>query len=271
MLHLLRSELFRLRKRSQSWILILIGVILVGLFYSAFLIAALALSGEDQRDVKEALRLPDVQQNGMSIAVLFGSILLSIMAAGLIGSEYSWNTIRPLLARATSRVSLLTAKWITLIVYTIVLTVLVVTVAPVVFSSVAAIIAGESPGGTTEIFRGVLYSTGRILIMMAPTAALAFMLALVTRSIAAGIAVSIGLEFLEPAIFGLLGALSDVFDTIQKFGLAWGSQKLLEIGFSDSSATTTEAWQGVAACLGYTVVFVIISYVVFRRRDVTSG
>lgn len=271
MLHLLRSEVFRLRKRSQSWLLILIGVILVGLFYAAFLIAALALSGQDQIEVKQALRLPDVQQNGMSIAVLFGSILVAIMGAGLIGSEYSWNTIRPLLARATSRASLLTAKWITLALYTIVLTVLVVTVAPVVFSSAAAIIAGESPGGNSEIFRGILYSTGRIFIVMLPTAALAFMLALVTRSIAAGLAISIGLGFLEPAIFGILGMLSDAFDTIQKFGLAWGTERLLDIGWPNSSTTTAEAWQGAVACLGYTVVFIVVSYVVFRRRDVTSG
>jgi ABC-type transport system involved in multi-copper enzyme maturation permease subunit len=121
------------------------------------------------------------------------------------------------------------------------------------------------------VFRGIFFSFGRILLTMAPAASLAFMLALVTRSIAAGIAVSIGIGFLEPAIFGLLGALSDVFHTIEKFGMSWGSSQLLNIGYPDSSTTVTEAWQGAAVCTIYTVVFVTISYVVFRRRDVTSG
>src|SRR5690606_27569949 len=103
MLNLFRSELFRMRKRSQSWILIVTGIVLVGFFYGAFLIAALALSGSDQAEVKDGLRLANIQENGMSIAVLFASILLTIMGASLIGSEFSWNTIRPLLARATSR------------------------------------------------------------------------------------------------------------------------------------------------------------------------
>jgi ABC-2 type transport system permease protein len=270
MFNLLRSELFRLRKRSQSWILVLIGIILVALFYSAFVIAYFSLSGGDKLDVQDGLLLKNVDENGMSIAVLFGSILLSIMAAGLIGSEYSWNTIRPLLARATSRSSLLTAKWITLLIYTVILTVIVVTIAPVALSAISSMITGESPGGTAEIYRGILYTTARILMTMLPTAALAFMLALVTRSIAAGIAVSIGIGFLEPAIFALLGQLSDTFDTIAKFGMAWPSEQLMTIAF-DSDVTSGEAWRGAATLSVYTVVFVIISYIVFRRRDVTSG
>lgn len=271
MMNLLRSELFRLRKRSQSWMLILIGVLLVGFFYGAFLIAALTLSGSDQADVKDGLRLSSIQENGISVAVLFGSILLSIMAASLIGSEFSWNTIRPLLARATSRVALLTAKWLTLAIYIVVLTLIVVFVAPIVLSVVTSFIAGESPGGNADIYKGIFFSFGRILLTMLPGAALAFMLALVFRSIAAGIAVSIGVGFLEPAIFGLLGALSDVFHTIEKFGMSWGTSQLLQIGYPDSSTTTTEAWQGAAACVIYTTIFVAISYIVFRRRDVTSG
>ncbi|MEJ7837775.1 MAG: ABC transporter permease subunit [Thermomicrobiales bacterium] len=270
MMNLLRSELFRLRKRSQSWMLILIGIILTALFYGAFLIAYFALSGEEKLDVQDGLLLTNVQENGMSISLLFASILLSILAAGLIGSEYSWNTIRPLLARATSRSSLLTAKWLTLLIYTVVLTVILVGVTPTLFSSVASMISGESPGGSVEIFRGIVFATGRILLTMLPTAALAFMLALVTRSIAAGIAVSIGIGFLEPAIFGLLAALSDVFDTIQKFGLAWGSQQLMMKGYDDG-VTNSEVWQAGITMLVYTVIFVVISYVVFRRRDVTSG
>jgi ABC-2 type transport system permease protein len=270
MANLLRSELFRLRKRSQSWILLLIGFILVGLFYGAFVIAYYSLSGADRLDVQDGLRLENVEENGMQIALLFASILLSIMGASLIGSEYSWNTIRPLLARATSRNALLTAKWITLAIYTVLITVLIVTVTPFLFSALGSMITGESPSGDADIYRGLLFATGRILLVMLPTASLAFMLALVTRSIAAGIAVSIGLGFLEPAIFGLLGALSDTFDTIQKFGLAWGSTKLASIGY-DENVTATEAWQGAAAMVIYTVIFVVISYVVFRRRDVTSG
>lgn len=270
MMHLLQSELFRLRKRSQSWILILVGVLLTAFFYGAFVIAYFALSGEDKADVQDGLLLENVQENGMSIAVLFASILISILGASLIGSEFSWNTIRPLLARATSRDALLSAKWITLFLYTVILTLIVVMIAPVLLSVIGLIITGESPEFTGSVLEGVLASGGRILLVMLPTASLAFMLALVTRSIAAGIAVSIGLGFLEPAIFGLLGALSDVFDDIAKFGLAWGSEQLMTYGF-DSDVSSGEAWQGAITMLVYTAIFVVVSYVVFRRRDVTSG
>ncbi len=55
-----------------------------------------------------------------------------------------------------------------------------------------------------------------------------------------------------------------------KFGLAWGSQRLMMKGYDDG-VTNGEVWQAGITMVVYTVIFVVISYVVFRRRDVTSG
>jgi ABC-2 type transport system permease protein len=270
MSHLLRSELFRLRKRSQSWLMFVIGIALTALFYGAFVIAYFALSGQDKIDMQEGLRLSDVQENGMSISILWASILISIVGASLIGSEYSWNTIRPLLARATSRTALLSAKWLTLAIYTLVLTVVVIGIAPVVLSIAATLITGESPSWSASEAVGYLEALGRVLIVMIPSAALAFAVATLTRSLAAGIAISIGVGFLEPAIFGLLGALSDTFETISHYGLNWGASQLMTYGFEDG-VSGGDLGLAFATQIVWSAIFVAASYIVFNRRDVTSG
>src|SRR5699024_1727211 len=108
MVNLLRSEIFRLRKRAQSWLLLVIAFVLVGLFYGGFVIGAMATSGEASDDLKSTLPLTELSDFGLSMGLgFFGSVMLIIIAAGMMGNEYSWNTLRPLVARARSRASLL--------------------------------------------------------------------------------------------------------------------------------------------------------------------
>ncbi|MBA3276272.1 MAG: hypothetical protein H0T72_10795, partial [Chloroflexia bacterium] len=54
MMHLLRSEIFRLRKRPQAWILALIMVLAVGAFYVALAIAASVIS--DPESTEDSLK-----------------------------------------------------------------------------------------------------------------------------------------------------------------------------------------------------------------------
>src|SRR5680860_319514 len=119
MIHMLHSELFRLRKRPQTWIMALIMVLGVGVVYGGLTIAALVLS--DPEEAKESLLLPKVFETGMQFVTLAGYILTVVVASSLIGNEYGWNTIRPLVARARSRNALLGAKWITVLLYSVAL------------------------------------------------------------------------------------------------------------------------------------------------------
>lgn len=269
MMHLLRSELFRLRKRPQAWILALIMVLAVGAFYVALAIAASVIS--DPASTEESLKLPNIFENGMQIATLLGFILSIVLASGLVGNEYGWNTIRPLLARARSRSALLSAKWITVLLYSVGLYLLGL-LATIAFSAGSSAIIGEFESVDATLLSEWAVAFGRVLISQLPYAALAFMMALITRSNAVGI----GLGFLEPAIFGLLGLVTNAFDEVRKFGLEYPSNQLVAMnantGFGGyGEITTAEAWQAVATLAVWVAIMVGATYYFFNKRDVTSG
>lgn len=271
MIALLQSELFRLRKRPQSIILILITVLVTGGVYVAFYIASQTLSDRaEAADFARDLALPRVFEIGMQVSGLFVSIMLIVMASGLIGNEYGWNTVRPLIARSRTRSSLLTAKWITVGLYTVLLF-LVALVSSVAFSAVTSSLAGEFVGPTPDMVGGWVAAFGRILVANVPYIAIAFSLALLTRSNAVGISVGIALGLLEPALWGLLGLLSDRFDTIRQVGIEFHSSRLLSMNNAVEDASAGEAWMSAGVLILYTGFFIALSYVVFARRDVTSG
>lgn len=271
MISLLRSELFRLRKRPQSMILILITILVTGGIYVAFYIASQTLSDDaDAADIARDLALPSVFEIGMQVSGLFVSIMLIVMASGLIGNEYSWNTVRPLIARSRTRSNLLTAKWITVALYTVLLF-LVALVSSAVFSAITSSIAGEFIGLSSELLGDWAVAFGRVLAANLPYIAIAFSLALLTRSNAVGISVGIALGLLEPALWGLLGLLSDRFQTIREFGIEFHSTRLLSMNNALEDASAREAWTSAGVMGLYTVFFIVLSYVVFTRRDVTSG
>ncbi len=267
MVHLLRSELFRLCKRPQSRVMFLIMFLSTGGFYIAFAIAASASSDPD--GIRDELILPQVFPAGMQAASLVGFILVVVMAAGLIGNEFGWSTIRPLIARARGRGALLTAKWIAVAIFTIALFLFGLIVA-VVFSAITSAIAGNFEGVSGSLLGDWAVSFGRLVISNAPYAALAFTLTLVTRSNSAGITIGLGLVFIEPLIWALLGLLSDGFDTAAHVGIAHNSELLASMNGQTEVVSIGDAWRATTLMAVYTAIFVAISYAVFRRRDITA-
>ena len=122
-LSLTRLEWFKLRHRRMPWILLGIAVLLVQVaFWGSY---ALFRSGQmtagqvgeqgsvsvstDERFL-ELFAFPTSLTNGLIVAHGFGGILLMILAASLMGSEYGWGTLRTVLTKGTGRWPLLTAK-----------------------------------------------------------------------------------------------------------------------------------------------------------------
>lgn len=264
MFHLFQSELFRLRKRPQSWLLLGIAFLLTALVYGGMTVGARLTSGEEQADLQETLTFSQLSDFGLSIGLaFFGSVMLVIIAAGMMGNEYSWNTLRPMTARARSRSGLLTAKLLTVLIYSVLFSIVLAALIGVL-SLVSSAIAGVDAAFSMDAARDALEFTFRIIFVNLPYMAFAFMLATVARSNAAGIAGALGLSFIEQPILQLLGLASDVFETVETYGLAYNLNAV--VGFGDGDAT-----RGAIILLVYTAIFVGISYAVFLRRDVTSG
>lgn len=250
----------------QSWLLIAIAFVLAGLFYGGFTIGAMVSTGATSEDLKSALPFDELPEFGLSMGLgFFGSVMLVIIASGMMGNEYSWNTLRPLVARARSRSALLTAKLLALLIYAAIFTV-VLSVLIGGMSLVSSLIVGIDTGYSGAALQEAAWFAFRTLVINIPYLAVAFLLATAAKSNAAGIAGALGLSFIEPTVFGILTMLSDRFNSIQKGGLAWNTEQVL-FNWDGSS----QAWTSVGVLALYTVVFVGLSYAIFLRRDVTSG
>jgi ABC-type transport system involved in multi-copper enzyme maturation permease subunit len=268
MLRLLRSEIFRLRKRPQSWVL---GIIMLGgvvTVYVGLTIAALVMS--DPSEPKDGLMLSSIFESGMQLVSGLGFLLIAIVAASLIGNEYGWGTIRPLVSRSSSRSALLSAKLITLAIYAIVL-LMTGLVASIACSTVASFIVGNVEGLGSALIGDWTISFLRMLVAQLPYAALVFFVTLLSRSTAVGIGVGIGIGLLEPALWALAGLVTDALESVRKFGLDYPSSILFNMNAGFEHVTAGEASRAVVTLVVWSTIFIAFSYVVFNRRDVTSG
>jgi ABC-type transport system involved in multi-copper enzyme maturation permease subunit len=224
----------------------------------------------DPSGPKETLELDRIFDNGMQLAYLVGIILSVVVASGLIGNEYSWNTIRPLVARARSRNALLSAKWITVTLYSIGLF-LVGLLSCIGFSAVTSALVGNFDGVSAGLVADWVAGFGRLLVASLPYAALAFCLSLLFRSNAVGIAVAIGIGLLEPALWSLLGLLTDAFEPVRKLGMDYPATLLSNMSTTfEDPVSMAEAWRAVATLTGWTAIFVGLTYYFFNKRDVTG-
>ena len=274
MKHALQSELFRLKKRPQTWVMPLLATGFIAAFYTVIYLIYQLGSITDRNDMIESARIDNIFSNGMQIFGFFGGILIVVVASSLIGSEYSWNTLRPLVARASSRTDLLSAKWVVVTLYTVLMVVLGV-LASIAIAAVVSLLMGNDLSLPSALWDDYALGTLRWVVASLPYAVIAFATALITRSNAAGIAVGIGLSFVEPLLFGLLSIASDLFETVQEYGIAWNVQQLVTLPTRPDSFSepvpAEQVWQSIGILAIYMIAAVVASYVIFKRRDITSG
>jgi ABC-2 type transport system permease protein len=242
------------------------------IFFELALYAGLVIASfvrDDPESVHRNIQLGRLWEIGLIPTQIAASIMTVVFASSLIGNEYGWTTIRPLVARARSRSALLSAKWVTVFLYTAILIAAGVLTA-VIGSVIGSAIVGVDSGLSAQRVIDIVATIGRYGFGLLPYAALAFMLAVLTRSNTAGIVLGIAVQLLEDVIFALLGTIADVFDTIQKGGITWNSNRLILFGADDDIAVR-DVMVSLGVLLLYIAVFVLISFRVFNRRDITTG
>lgn len=276
MVHVLQSELFRLRKRPQTWIMPLLASGLILLYYGIGYTQYQSGSEADRLDIRQSVQqLSSIFENGMQIWRVVALIMIVVVASSLIGSEHGWNTLRPLVARSSSRADLLSAKWIVVGLYTIFMVFIGVLVS-LVAATLASVFMGAAVTLPVTVWDDMLLGTLRWVIATLPYAVIAFAATLITRSNAAGIAIGIGLNFAELLVIGLLLELTDRFEKVVEYGINWNVQQLVNITTEDGGTvmdpvSTEQIWQSTVTLTLYCVVAIVGSYWVFTRRDITSG
>ncbi len=133
-------------------------------------------------------------------------ILAVVLVANGMGSEYSWNTIRPYLLCSESRLKMFTAKLIAAAIFIVagmIIGVLIAVLLGVFFTAIRGFSWDMS--FLTMSFTGhQLLNFVRTLYVMLPYILLAFLFTVLGRSTAAGIGFGIGASVLESIITGLL-------------------------------------------------------------------
>jgi ABC-2 type transport system permease protein len=267
MVNLLKSELFKIRKRPQAWMMIVMTVIFQIGLYVGLVIASLVR--DDPDSVNRNIQLGKLWEIGLIPTQIVAGIMVTVFGSSLIANEYGWTTIRPLVARSPSRNSLMSAKWLTVLLYSVALVAAGILTA-VICSVIGSAIVGVDSGLSAERVIDIIATIGRYAVGVLPYAAVGFMLGVITRSNAAGIALGIALQLLEGTLFQLLGLLSDTFDSIQKGGVSWNVNRLMFFG-GDNDYSARDATVSLGILLVYIALFALISYRVFNRRDITTG
>jgi len=288
MLRLLRSEIFRLRRRWMPWVLLLF-MIAVGVgFYVLIYVSAQAQitavrdgtlpSQPGQLEaMQEALRelRPDrVQSFGVGIVSGIGSVMLIVLAASHLGTEFSWGTLRTLLAHGAGRGQFVASKALSLALFSFVFMVVGV-VAAIAGSYLVTTMANESRDGLD--LAAVIDRAARGYFVFLPYMALTALIALWARSAGAGIAAGLVVYFTESLIAQLLVQFNRDFANIVNYGLSRNASALTRVAVTtsvspDPSFATLPDQTQAAIVLGiYTALFIGLAYWRLRTRDITLG
>jgi ABC-2 type transport system permease protein len=263
-------ELFKLRKRPMLWISSILLLASVSVLPAIVYTLARLIGNQETYD---GFLLPEIIPNTVNIVSALGSILLVVIAAGIIGSEYSWSTVRVIVGSGASRSLILTAKLLIVIV----------------FFTIAGMLAGAlsglfiALGGSHDVSFDWLTgaAAGDIALMTAGTlfqlivsAAIGFSVAVITRSLAAGIAIGIGYSIVESIIGAILNAIGGFAETISRFLLSTNSNRIATentFGTPFIADGAPGLLQAFVVLTLYSVVLIALAYIIFRRRDIPSG
>jgi ABC-2 type transport system permease protein len=286
---LMAVEFFKLRKRMMTWILAMLLVGLVILLYSVFWSVSghVTTFGENEQytgqDLRRALFLQTSVPFSLQVVASFGTVFAMILAAGAVGSEYSWGTVRLMATAASGRVRLIGAKLLVVCGLVAAGTLLAVVVG-LIYSSIITVTNGGPDFSfvTPGFIRDQVESLGRTLFVMAPYVTLAFAMAAIGRSTLAGVGAGIGFAFVEPLIGGLMRLGGSPWKEIPNYLVNANSQVVLlqnklpdVVRFGPSSQDlaqrqlngTPEAMLILAI---YSLAFVALAFLVYRRRDITA-
>lgn len=215
----------------------------------------------------------------LGVAATIGMVLLGILSTSAFGAEFGLGTLRPILVRGVGRLPYLAGKFLILVAAATVALVLAAAAAAVsgLLISKMAIPPPVLSGGTLA-WNDVALTFVRVWAAMTAFLAIASSITLLTRSTAAGMAVSLGCYLFEGLFIRLMSTAFSWFEAVGDYlpmqnltALARATSNLGgPPGLSGDGISTTQASIIVAL---YVATLAGAAAVVFRTRDIggTSG
>ena len=269
---LTRWEWFKLRRRWVPWIVL--GFVLVTVQLLFWLVATLS------NDVSYQSPTENIA-NGLGFSAFFGPFVAVILAAAVMGGEYGWGTLRPVLSKGAGRWQFLASKVSVVVLVTIaILIILSITVMISGFIAEAVLTADPQAEGYGVIsWLDLLALFGRMIYGFVPYIALALFLVVLTTSNGVGTGLSLGYYIAETVI--LVPILSNFSWSDQVFSYllgpnvsAWQNVPGNDGGPGSSIATfggISDVAHGAIMVTAYAVVLGAASMALFMRRDIAGA
>jgi ABC-2 type transport system permease protein len=274
MIRSVSAELLVLRKRTSTWILLGIWLLLALVF--AYVAPYATYLNEPGREPLADMLPGRLVGNVLVGFPFFGGVLALMLGVLTFGSEYGWGTLRTLFTQRPGRLQVFGAKLLALAV-ALVPFVLAVFALGAGVSSVIALREGAAVDWPSAwlVVRGL----GAGWLILAVWAAFGVLLAVLSR----GTALAVGVGILYALVIeGLLSALASqvsAVDRLVEFFLRANAYSLVtELGVAASDVADTGPGSfdgpfvgGAQALLvlgSYALVFLVLSGWLLRRRDV---
>ena len=274
-------------KRSLLWIELALFAILVLLIHLVFyLVLQNNLGGEAalpeaQSQLRQVVTWPGALLNALGLAGgnAIGGLLLVILVGAVTAQEYTWRTLHLWLSRGVPRPVLLAAKFAGLLLPALLIALTPLLVSGVISAMISLRLDGVLPAGQVNFIQLGL-SLLRTVYTLLPYAALAFLLAIASRSVV--VAVGGGLAFALLAegvliqILALLGGSLAQIATYLPAGLSNGLLSLnqavltLEVNGRQAQLSSLEPLPASIGLALWTLLFIGLALWVFRRQDLAE-
>jgi ABC-type transport system involved in multi-copper enzyme maturation permease subunit len=279
------SEIFKTLRRRMTYIIILAMAALVTMFY---IILWLRLRQGPDPTVASQVRYESLRQ-GMSFANVvsyaldlerfFATLLCVVFTATMMGNEYDWRTAGLVLSRGVRRRDFIAAKVVVSLAF-VVLMIIVGLLAALACSAWFTHLYHLSYGTFTAArVWNVIASIGRTSFVIVPLVLMSLLFATIWRSAGQAVGFSLGFFFLESIFTGLLETASGWLGKIPEALLNSNATAVMsangsvqgDAGFGGGAAGATTGppvLRGTLVLLAWLLVFLVVSFWRFERRDV---
>ncbi|MDD4875662.1 MAG: ABC transporter permease [Dehalococcoidales bacterium] len=279
MIDQIRAELFKLRKRSMSWIMIIVlAAFFCLIFFSIYGITANPperIPDEAIQPMRTLITFPDAFKLIFSTAQSIGAILLTVIVASSMGNEYGWSTIKQVMTRKGIRYQYILSKLVSFIVYALI----GIIIAFIIGFCLALITTRLVNGGFNWDFITASY-IGELFTMYGWTfyglfvyVLLAILLSLVGRSAIVGIGGTLGYYFVESIAISIFNQSGGWLAEIPNYLIGHNISAILPTTmmqgpFTSSGALPSTLYASIVLAI-YCIVFLVLSLYIFKKRDIT--
>ncbi|MCY4582251.1 MAG: ABC transporter permease subunit [Chloroflexi bacterium] len=200
--------------------------------------------------------------------VAIGLLLIMVLTASLVGTEYGWGTLRTVLAGGIGRWTFLSAKLLLLLC--VCAGVLIVIAAASIASSLAAALVPPDEAGVlldSGTWYDVLIVSLKSVYGFLPFIALSVFATALTASRGMGISISVGYFIVESIVAPLLH-FNDTLGDVADYLLIQGFRSWTAVPTGEPSSDTLQSF---AAILGYTLFLFAGAFWIFKRRDISGA